>query len=154
MTPGTLLWTPAYRPAENLPQTGSQSLFTITGLVRVFFLVARVTTVLGASASVMKFVYNPTAAGASTDLCTAAAMSALAAGSWFYTTSFYSGVALQASDGGGSPQNVTRTSFVSLPPFLPAGILELNASGNQTGQAEYYTAWQAITPGSRLVVTP
>lgn len=156
MTPATMLWTPAYRPPEDLPQTGQQSLFTITGLVRLHYLCARVTTVLGASASVLKFVYDPTMAGANTDLCAAAAMSALAAGNWFFCWGFFlAATPLKASTGGGSPQDASGfTPMRFNPVHLPAGAILLDASGVQTGQAEYYAGWQAVTPGSSLVVTP
>lgn len=154
MTPGTLLWTPAYRPPENLPQTGQQSLFTITGLVRIYYLMARVTTVLGASASVLKFVFDPATAAANTDLCGTAAMSALAAGRWMYITAgWVAATALQASDNGGAAISTTSSPAISSL-VVPAGELLLDCSGNQTGQCEYYTGWQAVTPGSSLVVTP
>lgn len=155
MTPGTLLWTPAYRPPENLPQTGSRSLFTITGLVRIWYLVARVTTVLGASASTLKFVFDPATAAANTDLCAAAAQSGLAAGNWFYPNqSFNPGIALLASDNGGAAISLASAQAPgasALP--LPAGEILLTASGAQTGQAEFYVGWQAVDKGSALVVT-
>lgn len=157
MTPGAALWTPAYRPPEDLPQTALKSLFTITGVVRVWFLCARVTTVLGASASQLKYVFNPVSAAANTDLCTAAAMSGLAAGLWIFEAgAWLPTVAIQASDGAGSPQNLVGggTVATNTPCVMPAGEICLNTTGNQTGQLEYYCGWQPATVGAKLVVTP
>lgn len=54
---------------------GTVSLFTITGgRVLLTSLVGRVTTAIGATASNLKLVYNPTAAGTSFDMCTAVAV--------------------------------------------------------------------------------
>jgi hypothetical protein len=117
--------------------TGTTSLFTIAGgRVVVTSLIGRVTTAIGATASNLKLVYNPTAAGTSFDLCTATAIESDAVEQTY---------SIDGSVNTVGAVNVTGTvgqnasAIFSKPYILQAGTLEQSLSADPVGGAITWT---------------
>lgn len=149
--PSLQQWT--HRPAANLPQTTLGALFTVSGGPCFITVLGRVTTVLGASASVLRFVADPTL-GADSDLSLAAgtSFSGLAVGRWVGFT-FPSGAILISAGGSADEPAMTASAPVTraLGTICAPGSISLNATGNQTGQMEWWCGWIPMVPGARVV---
>lgn len=116
---------------------GTTSLFTITtGRIVLTSLIGRVTTAIGATASNLKLVYNPTAAGTSFDLCTATAIESDAVEQTY---------SIDGSVNTVGAVNVTGTvgqnasAIFSKPYILQAGAIEQNLSADPVGGAILWT---------------
>lgn len=134
------------RAAANLPQTATGNLFTIGGGPVCGLVLGRVTTGLGASASVVRLINTPTL-GAASDLSLAAgtSLTGFVAGRW----AWFAGpnAALQVSPGAAAdePAMVAAGGTPSAFGFILApGTIALVASGNQTGQMEWHFFWQPM----------
>jgi hypothetical protein len=130
------------RAAAALPQTAQTDYFTISGgKVMVLGILGEVTTVMGATASNLKVVHNPTAAGvADTDLCAVAATANDPVGTQYGIT----GIPSDALQKGG---------FVPLPQrplILQPGTIALNASGSNTGQTKWTVFYLPLDTGAKI----
>lgn len=114
------------------PQGVSAGIFTITGSVILLGLFGEVTTAIGAVANATKVLYNPTAAGASTDLCATLDITGDAVGT-IYT--------LPAAVGSGLVEGVLTTNFLAPPRVFYAGQIELSCAGSSVTGAIAWTAY-------------
>jgi hypothetical protein len=133
----TILLGSAVSKATGTVANGTTSLFTITsGRVVVTSIIGRVTTAIGATASNLKLVYNPTAAGTSFDLCTATAIE---------TDAVEQTYSIDGSVNTVGAVNVTGTvgqnasAIFSKPYILQAGAIEQNLSADPVGGAITWT---------------
>lgn len=114
------------RAAATLPQTAQAPLFTLTGDVLVTALIGEVTTVMGATANNLSIVANPTV-GADLAISAVVATANDAVGVHYalpgaFATALVKGVALPV------PANAI---------LVPAGTIDLLASGSNTGAARW-----------------
>lgn len=146
----------AYKAPANLPQTALGALFTVSGGPVMAIIVGRVTTTLGASASLVKLVSDPTI-GSDSDLSVAAgfSMTGFVAGQWVGRANNPS-QGLAASPGASADEPsvsaIFQTPFpVPFGQISAPGSISLNATGNQTGQMEWWCGWIPLVPGARVV---
>ena len=146
----------AYRAPATLPQTALGALFVVTGGPVLAVVLGRVTTVLGASASLVRFVADPTI-GADSDLSLAAgtSISGFAVGRWIWH--FSAASAVQVSPGA-SATELPRTAAGGGPLFTGAlvapGNISLDTTDNQTGEMEWFCYWQPLVPGAVVTAAP
>lgn len=109
---------------------GTVSLFTITGgRALITSLVGRVTTLIGSTASNLKLVYNPTAAGTSFDMCTAVAVETDAVEQTYYITGNVASTgALLVGGAVGQANPVFEDGYL-----VQAGAIEANFSADPVG---------------------
>lgn len=142
----------AHRPAANLPQTALGALFTVSGGPVWAIGIGRVTTVLGASASLVKLVADPTV-GADSDLSLAAgtSLTGVAVNVWV-GNGFLAVQALGTSLGGDAPAITGGGSILisQIGVAIAPGSISLNTTGNQTGQMEWFCWWVPMVPGARV----
>lgn len=120
------------KAAATLPQTATQSLFTVAGgRIAILGLVGEVTTVLGATATNGKLLSTPTV-GTAVDICAVLAIASKEAGTLFGITGIF-GDAMVGANAGASilPQRAV---------VVPAGVIGFNTSANNTG-ATKWTLW-------------
>lgn len=143
------------RAAATLPQTTVQSLFTVSNGPAIVQVLGRVTTVLGASASVVRLIANPSSAGLDSNMSGLVSLSGFAAGRWVWPTG-NAGDAMLVSPGT-SADDVTQTSGGggtspnNIGVVVSEGDIRLDASDNQTGEMEWYALWIPLEKG--VVVT-
>lgn len=126
------------RATATLPQTVSAAIFTITGTVEVLQLVGEVTTVIGAVADLTKITYDPTAAGASTDLCTTTDIQSVAVGYLCYFTGAIADP-MQVSTGTGCGTGQALTWL------LAPGSLKLDCAASTTGYIKWSIVYRPIS---------
>lgn len=135
------------RATENLPQSGDGSLFTITGgLVIMTLLIGEVTTVIETQTNNALIKFRDTLAVADTDLCAALDITAFAVGSLLTI----SGIVTNALRTGVS---MGLGGLISDPLVLSNGIVELECSASNTGQAKWTACYMPITKGAKLVAS-
>ena len=133
------------RVAEVLPQGGDKSLFTITGGRILLPLILGEVTVLigGANASLLKS--NPTATGATQDMCAALDIATDAVGT-YYTISGVVGDALRDDLLIG-----LGMGFQGM--ILPPGAIELECAGSVSGEIKWSAWWIPLDQDANLAVT-
>src|ERR1043166_63476 len=120
--------TPVTRASKVLPQTATEAAFTITGgRIILLQLLGECTVVIQTQACNLNIQSNPTAAGASLDLCAVLNISAKAVGTLFGMTgtlanALQSGVAILAQ---------------ATPLILPVGTIDLVTSASNTGEIKW-----------------
>lgn len=131
------------RPAENLPQTATGSLFTVTGPIVVTALYAQVTTAIEAATGtcVGKFVWTPNV-GSPVDLTTATIdLDAAAVGQCVTMhLGFLGNIALKSS----LAIYLSAASLGNQFLLLGGGVIGFNTSNDRTGQMKYaleYRPW-------------
>lgn len=137
----------AHKAAANLPQTATLDLFAVVGTVRLLPF-SRVTTTLGASGgSVAKYLFTPAVGATASDLSTTADLGTAASPKFVFPWYPLNGPFVStgegiAASGGFAP--------LALPPsfWMADGTLQMNCTGNQTGQLEHWCIWMPMTPGS------
>lgn len=148
------LQTPVYRAPADLVN-GLDPLFTVSGGPVCAIVWGRVTTVLGASGSVVKLVADPTV-GTDSDLSAAAgfSMSGFAAGRWVGRW-MLALAALAASPGNSADEVAAAAVFGGLAQqfgaIIAPGSISLNATAAQTGQMEWYCLYIPLVPGAFVV---
>lgn len=135
----------SYHAPTNLPQTGVKAIFQVSAAVRLLHLVARVTTVLGATATNAKWVMNPTV-GADVDLCAVVAVANAAVGSILTITGTLANAMIVSASG------VVQYQANSI--ILPAGNIEFSCSANNTGQLEFFVHYLPIVDGALITAAP
>ena len=133
------------RPAETLPQGGDTALFTITGgKVLMPLIIGEVTVVIGgANASLLKL--NPTATGATQDMCGALDITTDAVGT-LYTVSGVVGDALR-------DQLLLGLGMGFQGMILPPGDVELECAGSVTGEIKWSTWWIPLENGASMALS-
>lgn len=136
------------KAAQNLPQTATATLFTVSGTVLVQFFAGLVTTALGATATTLSLGNTPTGGvAANTSLATATTVTSKTVGTHVVPT-FSSGI-------GGAPI-VASLAQVTVPAasgnafIVPAGTITWTTSANNTGQMAWYLAYLPIDPGATV----
>lgn len=126
------------KAVQNLPQTATANLYTVTGAVLVTGLLGRVTTVLGATATTLSLGVTGTNAG----LATAVAVTSAAVGTLLYPT---------PPTGQAAGALIVATTGILFPgsePFFVAQNITWTTSASDTGQVEWYLWYVPVSPGS------
>lgn len=142
MPPGVLV----SKSAQNLPQTATATLFTVTGgSILVQFMYGLVTTALGVTATNLSLGNTP-AGGANSpaSIATAAAVGSKVLGS-LYVPVFTAGVAAAPLQGG-----VVGFNNPFVPFIVPAGVITWTTSANDTGQMSWSLNYVPIDPGANV----
>ena len=120
------------RDAASLPQTTDDALFTISGgRVLITQIVGEVTTVIQTQANNTKIKYNPTGAGADTDLCAVLNISADAVGTYYGIT---------GTVGDAMIDGIRMVKGQVAPLVLEEGDIELDCAASNTGAIKW-TIW-------------
>ena len=134
------------RATATLPQTGAESLFTITGGgVHVVSLIGEVTTVIETQLNNTQLVFNPTATGADTDLCATLDITADAVGTFYSLT----GTAADPMTAG--LQCLLPGLQLASPLYLEPGDIELSCSASNTGSVAWKLLYYPIDNGAAIV---
>jgi hypothetical protein len=124
------------------PQAASAAIFTVVGRVLLIALYGEVTTAIGAVANATKVLYNPTAAGASTDLCATLDINAAAVGTMY---------SLPAAVATGLVTGVSTVQHLSGPRVLGPGGVELSCAGSSvTGAIRWEALFVPLDAGGNL----
>lgn len=130
------------RAAALLPQTATGGLFTVAGgRVLLKGILGEITVIFGATASNLNIVHTPTV-GVVGALCAVAATASLVVGTLFGIT----GVPADAMS--------ILTAYAPLPDrdlVLPPGVIGLQASGSNSGQAKWRCFWLPVDVGATVV---
>jgi len=133
------------RAAAVLPQTTAHALFTITGgNVEILGVAGEVTIVIGAVANATKLTYNPTAAGASTDLCTANNIISDAVGTMYSMTG---DTTQQLRDG------IFLVQELAQPLIMGPGTIDLDCGGSTTGEVQWHIVYRKLEPAASLIAS-
>jgi hypothetical protein len=135
----------AFRAGDTLPQTATESLFTIAGgrcLVRLMFGEC-VTTVFSATDPVLSVVANPTT-GSSVDLATTVDSKDLEVGGFLLVEG--DGSALVKSLAGGIIFAAGQRQFV-----MNVGTIDLVSGDDQTGSMEWHVFYVPLDVGAYIV---
>jgi len=131
------------RATATLPGGAAGALFTISGgRVAMTLILGTVTTVIQTQANNTKLVFNPTATGASTDLCAVLDTSADAVGT-IYTIS---GVAADALR-----DRMLNGLGMAAPVILSAGTIDLDCAATNTGSVAWTLCYVPIDDGATVV---
>jgi hypothetical protein len=130
------------KAAATLPASTTQALFTCTlGNVEILALVGEVTTVIQTQANNAKLTYNPTATGASTDLCATLDITADAVGTMYSIT----GIATDPLQSG-----IWLAHGLVYPIIIGPGVIELDCDATNTGATQWFALYRAIESGALL----
>lgn len=133
------------RATANLPQTAEAAIFTIAGgRVWIVDIVGKVTTVVQTQADNTKLVYDPTAAGASTDLCAVLDITGAAVGTYFSIT----GTPATAMQSG--VVGLTSNKLLARPLLLETGSISLNCAASNTGQVSWSIVYVPFDTGATV----
>ncbi len=124
--------------AATIVTAGTRTLFTVTGYIRRCQLTLRVNTVIGAGATTIKLLSNPTTGAVDTDLCAVTAIENLAAGTGLGLTGVPTD---QLTLFAGQGAAFYGTNYFGIHP----GIISLVAAGGTTGDVIVQLDWE---PGS------
>jgi hypothetical protein len=135
------------RATAALPQTTAAAIFTIgTGRVLVTAIQGEVTTVIQTQADATKLTFDPTAAGATQDLCATTDITADAVGTVYSIT--------------GTPATVLQDALNFLPPnktlvspgiVLKPGQILLDCGGSNTGSVKWDLWYVPLDDGATVV---
>jgi hypothetical protein len=132
------------RAADNLPQTTTESLFTIAGgRVLITALIGEVTTVIQNSDPVAKLTSNPTT-GSSVDIASTADLTSLEAGGFVVCEG--DGTALVLSNAGAAYMAAGVGFWV-----CPIGTIDLTTGASKTGAFKWDLFYIPIDEGASVV---
>ena len=135
-------WRRVSRATAALPQTTSETLVTITGgRVILANIIGEVTTVIQTQADNTKLVFNPTEAGASTDICAVLNITAKAVGTLFSITGTVA-TALQSG--------LWLTTTMATPLILSEGNIELECAASNTGNVKWDIYYLPLDEGATV----
>lgn len=145
-TPSPWLGTVVTRATAALPQTTTASLFTVaTGRVLLTSLVGAVTTVIQTQANNTKIVFDPTAAGATGDLCANLDITGDAVGTFYSIT--------------GTPATAMQDNLLYVPPnkalawpgiVLDPGAIALTCAASNTGSVSWTVTYVPLDTGATV----
>jgi hypothetical protein len=133
------------RATAALPQTAAAAIFTISGgRVAVTSIVGEVTTVIQTQADNTKLTFDPTAAGATQDLCAVLDISADAVGTMYGIT--------------GTPATAMGDNLNFLPPskqlagplVLKPGQILLDCAASNTGSVKWTLTYVPLDDGAAV----
>lgn len=136
------------KAAQNLPQSATATLFTVSGTVLIQFFAGLVTTAIGGTATTLSLGNTPTGgSAANTSLATATAITSKTVGTHFVPT-FASGI--------GAAPVVASLCQVTVPAasgnafVVPAGTITWTTSASTTGQMQWYLAYLPVDVGATV----
>jgi hypothetical protein len=152
MRPGAYLYGQRVdRAAALLPQTATQTIFTVSGgRVVLTGVLGEVTVILGATATSLNLVHTPTV-GTVGDLCAAMVCTSDAVGTLYSITGVPADLMSAEKIGGVVAPVDYNTGWMLRPLVLPVGNLGLKASANDTGQVKWSVVWVPFDDGARVV---
>lgn len=134
------------RATAALPQTTASALFTVsTGRVIVTSIIGEVTTVIQTQANDTKLQFNPTAAGATQDLCAVLDVSADAVGT-MYSITGTPGTAMKDA-----LNFVSSDKMLAQPLVLKPGAVELSCAASNTGSVKWTLTYWPLDTGASVV---
>ena len=134
---------PVVKSAQNLPQTATANLFTVSGAVQVTALLGRVTTALGSTSAALSL---GTPVSNSSIATNATSLASKAAGTWLVPQNASGiGGALIATDAPFVPADMTRVN-----PFIVSGNITWTTGASVTGQIEWYLWYIPIDNGAAV----
>lgn len=135
-------WRRVSRATAALPQTTAETLVTITGgRVILANIIGEVTTVIQTQADNAKLVFNPTEAGASTDICAVLNITAKAVGTLFSITGTVA-TALQSG--------LWLTTTMATPLILSEGTIDLDCAASNTGSVQWDVYYLPLDEGATV----
>lgn len=150
------------RDSDTLPQTTSETIFSVTGgRVVLTSLVGEVTTALGSTATNLNLTHTPSG-GSAADLCAATTVTSDAAGTLY---SLVSGLAtdklsiqsvstLKEDDAAAvlatEAPGVTFAQLLRQPIIIPAGDIKAKTSGSDTGEVKWSLTYIPYDNGSAV----
>lgn len=134
------------RATATLPQTAASAIFTIGtgGRVAITALWGEVTTVIQTQADATKLTYDPTAAGATQDLCGTLDITADAVGT-IYSITGTPATALQDS-----LNFVPSSKMLAQPLILKPGQILLDCAASNTGNVKWTCTWVPLDDGATV----
>jgi len=139
---GDTAWQTVARATAALPQSGTDSLFTITvGRILLVGLIGEVTTVIQTQANNTKLTFNPTETGASTDICANLNITGDAVGTLYSITGTV-GDAMQEG------MLMTTTYMTNL--VLSEGTIDLTTAASNTGNVKWDMFYIPLDKGATV----
>lgn len=137
------------RTTAILPQTATGSIFTVTGRVLVRRLIGEVTTVLTATATNVKVVFDPTGADAATDLSANLVVTSDPVGTLYSIV----GVAATATKESGVTHMILPANGLPVEGIvLTTGVVALTTdASNATGSVKWDLDYVALSSGATIV---
>jgi hypothetical protein len=133
------------RATAALPQTTTSTLFTIsTGQVLLTSIFGEVTTVIQTQANNTKLTFDPTATGASQDMCAVLDITADAVGT-IYSITGTAATALQDS-----LNWVPSNKMLAQPILLKPGAILLDCAASNTGSVKWTASYIPYEPGASM----
>lgn len=135
------------KATATLPQTGDQTLFTVSGgNVLVTSLVGEVTTVIETQANNTLIKHNPTGTGADVDLCAALDITADAVGTLYSITGAVADALKSATLWIVLPADNIQTPGIVLAP----GLIELECAASNTGSVQWDIEFILLESGASV----
>lgn len=131
------------KTAASLPQTGTQHLFVVVGLVRIIGLVGRVTTIIQSTDPVAKVTSTPTV-GTAVDVGATVDLSSLEVGG-FVTVEGDGTAMIKGNAGAGMPG--TGPGWW----YCPAGYIDLITGASKTGATKWDLYYIPAEDGASVV---
>lgn len=133
------------RATAALPQTTTSTLFTVsTGQVLLTGIFGEVTTVIQTQANNTKLTFDPTAAGASQDMCAVLDITADAVGT-IYSITGTPATALQDS-----LNWVPSSKMMAQPIVLKPGAILLDCAASNTGSVKWQCTYVPLENGAAI----
>lgn len=127
------------RATAALPATTTAAIFNVSGRVKILSIVGEVTTIIQTQACNTKISFNPTASGASTDLCANLDVTASAVGSMFYPTGTFATAMVKA---------VYVARPMAEPVIVEDGTIDLTTSATNSGSVKWRVEYVPAGPGA------
>jgi len=129
------------RASAALPQTAQTPYFTVSGRVLITRIVGEVTSDLGAVATNLKLIANPTV-GADVDLCTAVGVASDAAGTLYTITGTLADAMIATTSGAVQAQPDAV--------LVADGSIDLDADANDTGETKWAVHYIPLDNGASV----
>lgn len=137
------------------PQTASTNIFTVTGgKVLITSLVGEVTTVQGATANSFNLTYTKSG-GSAADISAATVCTSDALGTLYTITGVAADILSAQKVGGTEVPNVTfaKANVDGAGIIVPAGTMQLKASGSNTGATTWTLTYVPIDDGAAVAAS-
>lgn len=133
------------RATAALPQTAASAIFTVgTGRVAILSIVGEVTTVIQTQANNTKLTFDPTATGATQDLCAVLDITADAVGT------MYSITGTPATALGDALNFMSSNKMLAAPLILKPGNILLDCAASNTGAVKWTCTYVPYDTGATV----
>ena len=129
------------KAALDVTAISTKALFSVTGRVLVKQIVGEVTTVIQTQANAAKLVFNPTDAGADTDLCATLDITADAVGLHYGITGTVSEALIEG---------IQMIKGQVAPLVLETGSIGLNTAASSTGAIKWTIWYVPLSDGAKI----